>query len=94
MGDLDKRGFHDRWADDSRGRRFDFVQSGRVHRSTVGADAKFPQTALHWKCRACGCVESVKAKHLIHDEVLVEDPTAQLDAHDCDLARARQVMED
>jgi hypothetical protein len=32
-------------------------------------------------------------KNIIHDELIVEDPTKQLDRHDCDEERVRRVLE-
>jgi len=48
---------------------------------------------LVWICTECGGEEPVKYDSFIHDEVIVPDPTAQLDAHDCDLSRVRQIMD-
>lgn len=91
--DVQKKGFHERFHVDSRGRRWDFVQRGRVY-GNVSADHVWNQDKLVWVCTSCGGEEPVRYEHMIHDEVTVKDPTAQLDAHSCDFERVRQVMEE
>jgi hypothetical protein len=94
--DLKKKGFHERFHDDSRGRRWDFVQkSGFSSRFAADLPSDHPWNLgkLVWKCSECGGEEPIKYDSFIHDEVIVPDPTAQLDAHDCDLSRVRQVMD-
>ncbi len=50
-------------------------------------------TPLWWICTECDGLEPVKYDALVHDSVIVSDPSKQLDQHDCDLERVRQIME-
>lgn len=85
--------FYDRSHTDSLGREWGFVQKGRVSRNSFSYDHPWNQAKLVWVCRICGGEEPVKYKSVIHDEVIVPDPTSQLDQHDCDLTYVGQVME-
>jgi hypothetical protein len=96
MKEIVRKGSHERFHEDSKGRRWDFVQKERLHRRSA---AQFPpdhpwnQGKLFWVCSECGGIEPVRYESFIHDEVTVPDPTAQLDLHDCGEEHVRQVME-
>lgn len=91
--DIQKKGFHERFHVDSHGRRWNFTQVGRMLPGFRAASGQFNKDQLFWVCTECGGRENVKFEHFVHDEVTVPDPTDQLDAHDCDVERVRQVME-
>lgn len=96
MKEVNGKGFHERFHEDSRGRRWDFVQRERLHArsaSQFSPDHPWNQGKLFWVCSECGTAEPVLYDHFVHDEVIVPDPTEQLDRHDCDEGRVRQVME-
>lgn len=85
--------FHERFHEDSHGRKWDFVQKKRYGRNSFGYEHPWNRDKLVWVCTVCGGEEPVKYKSIIHDEVIVPNPSDQLDQHDCDLARVFQVME-
>jgi hypothetical protein len=88
--------FHERFHEDSLGRKWDFVQKGKVHAhwaTQYGPDHPWNQDKLVWVCTVCGGEEPVEYKNVIHDEVIVPDPTNQLDQHDCNLTYVSQVMD-
>jgi hypothetical protein len=57
------------------------------------SDSLWNEGRLVWVCTECGGIEPVMYDVVVHDEVIVPDPTDQLDLHDCDLTRVYQVME-
>jgi hypothetical protein len=84
MIDIEKKGFHERFHIDDKGRRWNFVQkdSPLLH---------LPW--LFWVCTVCQGEELVQYEHIVHDEVVVKDPTDQLNQHDCDVEHCRQVLQ-
>lgn len=95
--EIRKKGFHERFHVDSHGRRWNFVQKRRLKDEGSGGPyasvgRSWNEGKLVWICSSCGREEPVIYEHMVHDEVIVPDPTEQLDAHSCDLERVRQVM--
>lgn len=96
MVEIDKKSFHERFHVDSKGRHWDFVQKARLKEEAgpyAGVGRSWNEGKLVWKCLACGGEEPVRYNSFIHDEVIVPDPSEQLDAHDCEMVKVRQVME-
>jgi len=93
--DVQKKGFHERFHIDSRKRKWLFLQRGKLtdEAGPNSAGRAWNEGKLVWICTSCGGVEPVRYDYLVHDEATVPDPTEQLDAHDCDLERIRQVMD-
>ncbi len=91
--EIQGKGFHERFHIDSRGRRWNFVQKERLDPRFRGDMNGSLQKSVVWICTECDGVEPVKYDALVHDSVIVADPTKQLDKHDCDLERVRQIME-
>lgn len=90
--EINKKSIHERFHMDSKGRRWTFTQKERMGR-VLPANGHLNDGKLVWTCSECECTEPIMYESMIHDEVIVPDPTKQLDLHDCDVARVRQVHE-
>lgn len=91
--DLVKKTPFEREVFDSSGRKFTFTQVpfGGRRRLTFRTPDAYKQ--FQWLCFSCGAHLPVQVSSFVHDEVVVADPTEQLDAHDCDEHRVQEIMD-